>query len=165
MRIAFGAPPIALRPAVGRFVSILAEALAAAHSVGVLHKDVKPSNVLIWHDTEGRTRARLTDFGVGAVTEHERLAAAGLRAAPAGESPRTRFDVVVVGGGTSSNPTHVGKTEFNESWGAGNECTARICAAGRSSTTRPTEPAQVFSGWVSGTSAVVAVSAMIAPSQ
>ncbi|MCP4659765.1 MAG: protein kinase, partial [bacterium] len=58
-------------------VAQVAEALAAAHSVGVLHKDVKPSNVLIYRDLEGRPRARLTDFGVGVVTEHGRLAAAG----------------------------------------------------------------------------------------
>ena len=59
-------------------VAQVAEALSAAHSVGVLHKDVKPSNVLMWCDAEGRYRARLADFGIGAVTEHERLAEAGI---------------------------------------------------------------------------------------
>lgn len=59
-------------------VSQVAEALAAAHSVGVLHKDVKPSNILVWRDAEGRIRARLTDFGIGAVTDPDRLAAAGI---------------------------------------------------------------------------------------
>ncbi len=66
--------PLAVRL---ELVAQVAEALAAAHSVGVLHKDVKPSNVLIYRDPEGRPRARLTDFGVGGVTEHRRLAAAG----------------------------------------------------------------------------------------
>ena len=59
-------------------VAQLATALAAAHSVGVLHKDVKPANVLIASGSDGRLQVRLADFGIGAVTERERLAAAGI---------------------------------------------------------------------------------------
>ncbi len=54
-------------------VAGVAEALAAAHSVGVLHKDVKPHNVLVSHDADGRPQARLTDFGIGALTEQGQL--------------------------------------------------------------------------------------------
>ncbi len=50
-------------------VAQAAEALAAAHSVGVLHKDIKPANILVTTDREGHPRVRLTDFGIGLVDE------------------------------------------------------------------------------------------------
>ena len=46
-------------------ISQVAVALSAAHSVGVLHKDIKPANVLIATDHQGSPKARLTDFGIG----------------------------------------------------------------------------------------------------
>jgi len=42
----------------------IADAVAAAHSVGVLHKDLKPANVLI-SARDGQLQVRLTDFGSG----------------------------------------------------------------------------------------------------
>jgi DNA-binding winged helix-turn-helix (wHTH) protein len=55
----------------------IADAVAAAHSVGVLHKDLKPANVLIATSQHG-TQLRLTDFGAGRLLEPARLEALGI---------------------------------------------------------------------------------------
>ena len=51
----------------------VARAVAATHSVGVLHKDLKPGNVLI-DGARGGWTVKLTDFGSGRLLEPERLA-------------------------------------------------------------------------------------------
>ncbi|MBD8528054.1 protein kinase domain-containing protein [Pseudomarimonas arenosa] len=57
-------------------VAQVADALGAAHSVGVLHKDIKPANVLI---RGGETpQAVLTDFGIGLITDRGQLLARGI---------------------------------------------------------------------------------------
>lgn len=57
-----------------------AEAVAAAHSVGVLHKDIKPSNILVITEADGRPRVQVTDFGVGRLTEPAKVQALGITA-------------------------------------------------------------------------------------
>ncbi len=59
-------------------VAQVADALAAAHSVGILHKDVKPANILITSDAAGGPRAQLTDFGVGQVADPSLLPEIGV---------------------------------------------------------------------------------------
>jgi serine/threonine-protein kinase len=59
-------------------VAQVAEALAAAHSVGILHKDLKPANVLVNSNVDGSLQAQLTDFGIGMVTDYERLTGSGI---------------------------------------------------------------------------------------
>jgi DNA-binding winged helix-turn-helix (wHTH) protein len=55
----------------------IADAVAAAHSIGVLHKDLKPANVLVDGDA-ATPRVRLTDFGSGHLLEPDRLAQLGI---------------------------------------------------------------------------------------
>lgn len=43
-------------------------ALARAHAVGALHRDVKPENLFLATDTEGRLLVKLLDFGVAELT-------------------------------------------------------------------------------------------------
>jgi len=55
----------------------IADAVAAAHAVGVLHKDIKPANVLVTGDAH-HPHVRLTDFGSGRLMEPDRLAQLGI---------------------------------------------------------------------------------------
>jgi len=53
----------------------VAEGLAHAHRAGILHRDVKPSNVLLAEG--GRVSAKLLDFGLAQMAEAETLTAQG----------------------------------------------------------------------------------------
>ncbi len=54
-------------------VARTARAVAAAHSVGVLHKDIKPSNILIQQTKGADPRPRLADFGIGILADRTAL--------------------------------------------------------------------------------------------
>lgn len=114
----FAAMPQAERVAL---IAGIAETVAAAHSAGVLHKDLKPANVLVYDDASGQPKLRVTDFGSGRLLMPEQLARIGitqlgftqtqrvtgdsgsgtpLYLAPevlAGESPTSQSDVYALG--------------------------------------------------------------------
>jgi DNA-binding winged helix-turn-helix (wHTH) protein/serine/threonine protein kinase len=56
----------------------LAQGVAAAHEMGVLHKDIKPPNVLMSPRAGGGWQVKVADFGSGALMEPARLSALGI---------------------------------------------------------------------------------------
>jgi len=69
-------PALAQEERIALFLQI-ADAIAAAHAVGILHKDLKPANVLIAADGSN-WRIRVTDFGSGRLLDPERIDALGI---------------------------------------------------------------------------------------
>lgn len=61
---------------IGLFLQV-ADSVAAAHAVGVLHKDLKPSNILVSGGAEDPF-VRLNDFGSGHLLEPDRLKQLGI---------------------------------------------------------------------------------------
>ena len=55
-----------------------ADAVAAAHAVDVLHKDLKPANILIASAPGGASQVRIADFGSASLLEPSRLSAFGI---------------------------------------------------------------------------------------
>jgi serine/threonine protein kinase len=55
-------------------IASVASTVAAAHGIGILHKDIKPANVLIAVDRNGRWQPKVVDFGSAALLDPDRLA-------------------------------------------------------------------------------------------
>lgn len=55
-----------------------ARAVAAAHDVGILHKDLKPGNILVASGPAGRPRIAVADFGSASLLAPARLGALGI---------------------------------------------------------------------------------------
>ncbi len=84
--------PVATR--LNLFLQIV-DAVAAAHSVGVVHQDIKPSNVLVWQDGENWC-IRLADFGSSRILDPKLPARFGI-------TPRYLTDA---SGATAASPMY-----------------------------------------------------------
>lgn len=67
--------PLATRISI---IADVAKAVAAAHEAGVLHKDLKPANVLVKPLPDGRWQVEVADFGSASLVEPARLRALGI---------------------------------------------------------------------------------------
>jgi len=75
--LSIGGPRALKLPDRLRIVAEAAEALAKAHALGVMHKDIKPGNLMVEHHA-GEARLLMCDFGSGTVKSRERLEQSGV---------------------------------------------------------------------------------------
>ncbi|HET7798522.1 MAG TPA: protein kinase, partial [Nevskia sp.] len=78
-------------------IAQIAEALAEIHIVGILHKDLKPANVFVVINAEGKPTIRLGDFGSSRLVDATRIAAL--------EITRMGFTQVIDAGSDTSTGT------------------------------------------------------------
>lgn len=85
-------PAVAAAHDVLPMVSAVAGALDYAHEHGMLHRDVKPANIVLSNPTQGESRILLTDFGIGSPTGTGGYAAPEIRSAGDGAEVDGRAD-------------------------------------------------------------------------
>jgi serine/threonine protein kinase len=61
-----------------RILAQAAATVAAAHGIGILHKDLKPRNILVAGEPGGPPQIKVADFGSASLLEPERLGALGI---------------------------------------------------------------------------------------
>lgn len=75
-RLSAGRLPL---PEIDQLAQDLADALHEVHAAGIVHRDVKPSNVLLSRPSPTRPyRAKLTDFGIAHLLDSTRVTTPGL---------------------------------------------------------------------------------------
>jgi serine/threonine-protein kinase len=67
LKVALGASGFTTVPEVIRFMIKTSEAVHHAHDQGVIHRDLKPGNILV----DGVSQPHLTDFGMAKIESHE----------------------------------------------------------------------------------------------
>ncbi|WP_238439424.1 serine/threonine-protein kinase [Microbacterium sp. JZ31] len=128
----------------------LAEALHAVHRAGIVHRDVKPSNVLLAStDVPGRRfHAKLADFGIAYLLSSDRMTSPGMVMGTAaylapeqarGATPTPATDVYALG--LILLEALTGEPAFPR--------TTPVASAVVRQTTRPEIPASVPAGWAS----------------
>jgi eukaryotic-like serine/threonine-protein kinase len=95
-----------------------AEAIAEAHTMGIVHRDIKPPNLFLTHRADGSTCIKVLDFGISKVV-------GGLESAGDGETPEATLThtSVVLGSPRYMAPEQISKPKTVDAradiWGIG----------------------------------------------